>query len=200
LAKLAGYLGAIYASEGAGTNVPDETVTLDVSGVGNTVNENVWVNHIYKDDGGAKGEEIDRSEWSFTVKGEISCSSEAGNDIHVDYDYYTVSQIGGFFSWTLDETLEALEATDFGSGGKREYIAGQRGWTASAERHWLTEEYLSDWVGSKKIVKFYLDAQSAVRYEGWAIVTGIHPTTPVDALVNESLDFQGIGTLSFESS
>ena len=196
----AGYLGAIYASEGAGTNVPDEIVTLDVSGMGNTVNENVWVNHIYKDDGGVKGEEIDRSKWSFTVRGKIICPSEAGNDIHVDYDYYTVSQIGGFFSWTLDETLEVLETTDFGSNGKREYIPGQRGWTASAERHWLTEEYLSDWVGSKKIVKFYLDAPAGARYEGWAIVTGIHPTTAVDAVVNESLDFQGLGMLSFESS
>ena len=39
----------------------------------------------------------------------------------------------GIKSWTLDYTQDALETTDFGDSGLKNYIAGLSGWAGSFE-------------------------------------------------------------------
>jgi len=201
--ELAGYVGAIYMSSGAGTNVSDETVTLAaVTGIADDDVQypNIIVNGLYKDETGAKGDLIGEELYTWTVKGRITCVSEAGNSVHVDYTYYTVEQVGGFFNWTLDIVGEALETTAFGDEGHRAYIAGIQGWSGSADRHYLTDVDMSAYVGSRYIVRFYMKTTAtAYRYEGWAYVTGMHLTTPVDGLVAEPIDFQGIDQINYET-
>lgn len=201
MAELAGKVGAVFASSGSGTNVADETVSLDGDGIGNTTNENIWVNHIYEDDGyGGVGDEIPASEWHFTVKGEITIRGFSSVDVHVDYTYYTVAQVAGFFSWGIDKVVDALETTDFGDSGRRTYIPALEGWSATAEQHWLSAARLDSYLGTKMIIVFYIDEASGKnRYEGWGYVTGLHPAVAVDAVVNIPLDFQGTGVLSYES-
>jgi len=83
--------------------------------------------------------------------------------------------------------------------GHKTYIAAVKGWTGSAERHWLTEEVL-EWIGDNLIIRFYVDESSDLRYEGWVIVNTHGISSAVDTLVSESLGFQGDGILSYESS
>jgi len=92
-----------------------------------------------------------------------------------------------------------LPTTDYCDDGHKTYIAALKGWTGSAERHWLTEEVL-EWIGDNLIIRFYVDEANDLRYEGWVNVDGHSITSAVDTLVNESLSFKGDSILSYESS
>ncbi len=113
-------------------------------------------------------------------------------------------QVGGFYNWTLSLTADALETTNFsGSTGNRTYIPGLKGWTASAEKHFLTTNNVVDstgrpWWNSTVEIRFftkYVASPSASDqsqyFRGDTVVTGIDQTTPVDTLVTQSVSLQG---------
>ena len=110
-----------------------------------------------------------------------------------------VGPVCGFFGWSADNVCDMLPTTDYCDNGHKTYIAAVKGWTGSAERHWLTEEVL-EWIGDNLIIKFYIDVDNSLRYEGWVFVDAHSVTSAVDTLVNESINFQGDGILSYESS
>ncbi len=211
---LSGKVGAIYAAYGAGKTTytgegNEEVVALAaVTGIGNTTKQNVKVNHVYEQVGEAKGDEIPSSEYIWTVKGTITCLEHADKNVYVDYIFWDAGAYGaageigivaGFFGWSFSKVGDALETTDYSDGGHRTYIAGLKGWTGSAEKHWITETPL-DWINTKFIIKFYVDVGNTIRYEGWGLITGHGVTSAVDTLVNESLSFQGDGVLTYEDS
>jgi predicted secreted protein len=138
-----------------------------------------------------------------TVSGALVFSTAPGDteDITVTYDYYAITQLGGFFNWSITQAANPLDKTDFQSAGWKEFLLGLKEWSASAERHWLTDESLAAYIGVTKIIKLFCDANSdpQLRWEGWAIVTGLNPSVGVDTIINESLSFQGTGQLSYES-
>ena len=115
------------------------------------------------------------------------------------HSYSEVGQVCGFFSWSADNVCDMLPTTDYCDDGHKTYIAAVKGWTGSAERHWLTEEVL-EWIGDNLIIRFYVDNANDLRYEGWVIVNSHSVTSAVDSLVNESLSFKGDSVLSYESS
>ena len=110
-----------------------------------------------------------------------------------------VGPVCGFFGWSADNVCDMLPTTDYCDNGHKTYIAAVKGWTGSAERHWLTEDVL-EWIGDNLIIKFYIDVDNSLRYEGWVFVDAHSVTSAVDTLVNESINFQGDGILSYESS
>jgi len=133
--------------------------------------------------------------WGTTVGGETS-------DNDITWTCHSYSEIGvvcGFFSWNADNVCDILETTDYCDDCQRTYIAALKGWSGSAERHFLTEENL-DWITDNLIIRFYVDEANDLRYEGWVIVDGHSITSAVDTLVNESLSFKGDSILSSESS
>lgn len=150
------------------------------------------------------GTEQGKDKYLHTVSGKLTFETAPGDEdaITVTYDYYAISQVGGFFNWAITQAVGTLDKTDFQSGGHKEFLAGLKEWSASAERHWLTDESLAAWLGVTKIIKLFLDESSdpQLRYEGWAIVNGLNPAVAVDTIINESLSFQGTGQLSYESS
>ena len=203
MSKVAGYLGAVYQSTGNGTNVPDETVALAITtGIGDTVNANVIVNALYEDDGGAKSTIIAPGDYTWTVKGEITCVSQANANVHVDYTYYTVSEVIGFSNWSLDQKAEAFNVTDFNDGQAKQFIAGLSEFSATADRYWISASanLLGD-VNEKFIIKFYIDDVSATKrsFEGWCYITGISPDVAVDSVITANLTFQGTNQLSYEA-
>lgn len=115
------------------------------------------------------------------------------------HSYSEVGQVCGFFNWGVDKICDILETTDYSDVGVRTYIAALKGWTGSAERHFLTEENL-DWITDSLIIKFYVDTSNTLRYEGWVIVDSHGLTSVVDTLVNESLSFKGDSVLTYENS
>ena len=133
--------------------------------------------------------------WGTTVGGETSDNTVTWTC----HSYSEVGEVCGFFSWNADNVCDILETTDYCDDGHRTYIAALKGWTGSAERHFLTEENL-DWITDNLIIRFYIDEANDLRYEGWVIVDSHSITSAVDTLVNESLSFKGDSILSSESS
>ena len=139
-----------------------------------------------------------------TVSGKVTLDTAPGSSeaVTATYDEYAISQVGGFFNWAITQGVGTLDKTDFQSSGWKEFLGGLKEWSASAERHWMTNESLNAWLGVTKIVKFFMDESSdpQLRYEGWAIVNGLNPAVAIDTIINESLSFQGTGQLSYENT
>jgi len=166
------------------------------------------------------------SRWYCTPRGKLTITDAAATaSFNVKYRWWAeegetgssngiVMQRGGFFNWSIDNTCDTVETTDFDDAGVKTYKATLTGWTAAAERHWITGEGigLKGKMGSgvAMIVKFYVEnidtdkgigstSDTGTRYEGYAHLTGLSPSTAVDTLTNESLTFQGTGRLTYEA-
>ncbi len=157
-------------------------------------------------DGGVKWKEdgtevISPSDYTWTVQGNITCVKQSNGKIKVTYRYYALTQAIGFYNWTIDSVGDVYDATDFDSEGEKEYVVGLEGFTGSAESYWIFGDVnLLDRLNEEVIVKFYMDAGISDYWcEGWAIINGIHPNTPVDTLIGESIDFQGNYVLSYRT-
>ncbi|MFA5433474.1 MAG: hypothetical protein WC319_11485 [Candidatus Paceibacterota bacterium] len=121
-------------------------------------------------------------------------------------------EVCGFYNWTIDYNAELLEDTDFcTSSGGRHYIGGYTGWTATADKHFkTTNNRVEDWISSTGIsqvkIRFFTkyvaspsSGDPAQYFEGSAYVSGLSQNTPVDALVDQSLTFQGDGALTLNT-
>jgi len=217
MAERSGKVGAFYATSGSG-HLTTESGTLTANKLW-LDNKNVVVTDVYKSRDGT-GDQYTR--WECTPRGHLTVrdADDASAGLSVTYRWFaeegepqadtgSIKQYGGFFSWSIDDTADTLETTNFADGGHRNYIISLDGWTGSAERHWVNSGMFS-LVGSKIIAKFYADdddedkgsgssSDTGKRYEGYCQITGINPSTAVDSLVNESLSFQGTGELQYES-
>jgi len=117
-------------------------------------------------------------------------------------------QVLGFYNWTLSYTGDVLETTDFDdSTGGRSYIAGITSWTVTADKHFLSDvRETEDWLGTAVEIRLYLNyvaipstGSPSQFWDGDTVVTGFDETTPVDALVNQSISFQGDKALALRT-
>jgi len=95
-------------------------------------------------------------------------------------------------SWTLNYVGEALETTDFGSSGLREFIAGLTGWSGTFDLNWDA----ANKVVPGNLQTITLTAASGDTYVGLCLVTGQDTTVAVDALNTQTITFQGTGALT----
>lgn len=116
-------------------------------------------------------------------------------------------QVLGFYNWTSSYVGDALETTDFDSSGYREYIAGLTGWTTTAEKYFqIANNEVDDWVGQTCELRLFINyvaipstGTPSQYWKGDTVVTGLDNTTPVDALVTQSISFQGDGALTLKT-
>ena len=111
----------------------------------------------------------------------------------------------GFHNWAINYKVGLLDKTAFDtSSGGRSYVTDITDWTASADKYFLsTGNPVNDWLGETVKARFFMkyvatpSTGNATRYyEGDTIVTGIDMGTPVDALITQSISFQGVGSLT----
>jgi len=118
----------------------------------------------------------------------------------------------GFFNWTLSYAGDVLETTDFDdSSGGRSYIPGLTSWTATAEKHFLSAtRETEDWLGTAVEIRLFLNyvigttgapssGNISQYWKGDTVVTGFDETIPVDALINQSITFQGDRALTLKT-
>lgn len=111
--------------------------------------------------------------------------------------YVNVSQAGGFFNWSLDAELETAEATTFASQGWKQFEPTLKGFSGSAEAYWGNADFFNK-LGQEVVIVLYTDAGAAKnRYEGYAVITSDSIETAVDALIQETIEFQGSGPLYY---
>lgn len=104
-------------------------------------------------------------------------------------------QAGGFFNWSVDGDAEDADATTFESQGWKENVRVLNGWSGSAEAYWGDDRF-SKSLGLIIVVKLFVDAgPSQSCLEGFALIKGDSIEAPVDGLVQETVDFTGVGPL-----
>jgi hypothetical protein len=107
----------------------------------------------------------------------------------------TLIQAGGFFNWSIDGDADDAEATTFESGGWKEYKRALVGWSGSAEAYWGDTQFY-DSLGKTVVLKLFIDAGPSQKcFEGFAIINGDGIESPVDGLVQETVEFTGTGQL-----
>ncbi len=111
-----------------------------------------------------------------------------------------IKQSGGCFNWSISPSIDEKDVTTFKSAvdnqGWKSFIPLLKDWTASAEAYWGDYRFFES-LGKTVVVKFFTDAGPAQScLEGYAIVTSDSVEAPVDDVVEESIDFQGVGPLS----
>jgi hypothetical protein len=120
---------------------------------------------------------------------------DAEDEVTVSGKYLTLIPAGGFFNWSIDGDADDAEATTFESQGWKEFARTLKGWSGSAEAYWGDEQFF-DSLGKTVVVKLYIDAGPAQDcLEGFAIINGDGIESPVDGLVQESVEFTGTGPL-----
>ena len=198
MAELAGYVGAFYITSDAGTAVTSEALTGTINGT-NTAFTFTYENVDYNDLSvwSTGSDYYLNKDYVLNPQGRIVFAIAPNNaDMIADYSYYpNMIQAGGFLSWSVDTANEMLETTNFDTNGWKTFSSGLKTWTGSAERHWLNDMIGSN-AGREVIVRFYTNEAGSDYYTGWGIVNGIGEATSVDALVDDSLSFQGTHNLS----
>lgn len=129
-------------------------------------------------------------------------AQKAGDAITLLASYFDpddIKQSGGCFNWSLSPSVDEKNVTTFKSAvdnqGWKSFIPLFKGWTASAEAFWGDHRFFES-LGKTVIIKLFTDAGPAQDcLEGYAIVTSDSVEAPGDDVVEESIDFQGVGAL-----
>lgn len=125
---------------------------------------------------------------------DVALTTEA---ITVSGSSLTVAQAGGFFNWSADLGAEMSDVTTFASNSWKEHIPTIKEFSGSAEAYWGDDTFFNK-LGMEVVVVLYADAGSAkIRFEGFAIIIGDSIETSVDAVIQESINFQGVGPLYY---
>jgi len=116
--------------------------------------------------------------------------------VTVSGKYWTVSELAGFYNWSLDLTADMEDSTTFASAGWREFTPTLKGFTISAEAYWQDDKFL-DRLAEEVVVSLYTNESNDERYEGFAYIASNSVETPVDGLVQESVEYTGNGELYY---
>lgn len=117
------------------------------------------------------------------------------DEVTVSGKALTLTQAGGFFNWNLDGDGEDVDATTFASEGWKEFVRTLKGWSGSAEAYWGDTQFF-DSLGKTVVIQLFLGSgEDKTCLEGMAIINGDGVETPVEGLVQETVDFTGTGPL-----
>ena len=107
----------------------------------------------------------------------------------------TLVQAGGFFNWSVDAEGETAETTTYASAGWKEFSQVIKGWSGNAEAYWGNDRFFKS-LGQIIVVKLFVDTGASQRcLEGFALITSDNIESAVDEIVQESVDFTGVGPL-----
>ena len=143
---------------------------------------------------------------TLTVAEAVTAGSDTGTPTFTEED--PGIEVLGFYNWSLSYASDALETTNFdNSSGGRNYIPGLTSWTATADKHFLTaNNEIDDWLGQTVEIRLFLNyvanpstGSPSQYWKGDTVVTGLDETTPVDALVTQSISFQGDNALTLKT-
>lgn len=154
-------------------------------------------------DGGATWSTVPATDYTVAyVGGEVTFTTArpSGAQIRVSGAYYNVTQVGGFFEWSLDIERQVEDATTFESNGWSEGLPTLLSASGSASRYWATSNEFFSLLGQEVILVLYVDKTSNKRYEGYFRITTQSVETAVDSLIEESLDFQLTGELYYREN
>jgi predicted secreted protein len=107
-------------------------------------------------------------------------------------DVEAIAEVDGIKSWTIDYNADALETTDFGAAGVKEYIIAGSGWSGSFEGY---KDGVPLGIGSAIILALGESLTPGQQWIGDAFITGVSANVAHDGVVSYSYTFQGTGAL-----
>lgn len=124
-----------------------------------------------------------------------SPKNPASFEVRVSGASFSVEQVGGFFNWSVDFDADDVESNTFSTDGWKTFERILLGWSGSAEAFWGNTTFFEA-LGRKMIIQLFINkAASLDRLEGYVILSGDGIESPVDGLIEESIDFTGSGPL-----
>ena len=103
-------------------------------------------------------------------------------------DIRAAKRIAGVRSWTLDQTVEAVESTGFDSSGHRTYTVGTDGWSGTFNGF---KDGAPLTIGSIVGLELRESATATQQYRGSVIITDLSVNVTVDGLVEYNYTYQG---------
>lgn len=146
-------------------------------------------------------EETDDYEINY-ITGLVTLDTATDEDVKVTYDHLDgIEQVAGFFEWNFNEDAGLQESPEFGDDVVT-HTQTLKNWSGSANMYFGVDDRFTDWVGEEVVLAFYIDdtAGEKVRFEGWGIIGNKSTTTPVDTLVEESIDIEGQTKLEYRTA
>ena len=121
--------------------------------------------------------------------------------------YVGAVKVAEIKNWSLDVGADMLDSTNFDSNGWKQFIAGLKEWSASAEGNYAVS---TDATGQKAIQDAWLAGTTLSielrvgatfpKYTGSALVSSMPIEVPVDGIVGISVELQGTGALAYAAS
>lgn len=177
-----------FTGEACTLSVDNRTLTIDDDAYQYFVPGTITV---YKDT-------VELGEGSYTIfVGGVLFNQDMGSGTYtMDGTYYdTLSEIGGFYNFTINETVEALETTEFKCPYKT-YIGGMSSWNINAEKFWMDEDYFT-LINAKELVLVIAvtDDNNDKMAQGYALITQNEASIAHTGLLSEKITFTGSGKL-----
>jgi len=100
--------------------------------------------------------------------------------------------IAGIRSWSLDYVMNIEDTTGFDSACHKAFTPTMDEWAGTFEG---MKDGAPIAIGTEVALELEESATANQEWTGQAIITAIHPNTPVAGVVAYSYDFQGTGSL-----
>ena len=201
----AGKLGAVYAPTETEGTIDYGNTTDSFVGDGTTTEFELNNEYVVRDSESVTvdGTEVYNYDINY-ITGIITFDEAPADttDIQVEYDYLEgIEQVAGFFEWSFDEEAGLEESPEFGDEVIT-HTSTLDSWSGSADMYFGVDDRFQDWVGEEVVLAFYIDdtAGEKKRFEGWGIIGSKSTTTPVDTLVEESIDIEGQTRLEYREA
>lgn len=108
-------------------------------------------------------------------------------------------------SWSLDLGADNIDVTTFDSNGWKEFLAGLKEWSGSAEGNFKLEDtqgqkaLFDAWINGTVLAAEFRLGAATPKFTGSVLVTGVSVEDAVDGEVTISFDLQGTGSLTYVS-
>lgn len=195
-----GIVGAIYKQSAVTTTFTAEAATLQADNktvllTGKThigLVRNPSLIHVYK--GGSEITQI-ASPYEIHFDRIIFREAQTSGTWTISGTYAELIAVGGAYEWSVDVKKSVQDITEFGNTWEQK-INGLNGWSASAKRHYIDDDYISEIeTGTSVIVRLFTDIDTYDSYLGYGILEGLKNADKVDGITDGEISFSGDGTL-----
>lgn len=122
--------------------------------------------------------------------------------VTVSGKYQPVSEVGGFYSWSIDARTPVQSTTDFTAardGWETFMSTGVTGGTVTASRFWDTAGFRQR-VGLPVLVKLYVSVVSGEHWVAWALCDKDASNADNTKMIDEPIGFTLVGPLCHRDS
>ncbi len=120
--------------------------------------------------------------------------------------YLGANKVAELTSWSLDLGADNIDVTSLDSDGWKEFIAGLKEWSGSAEGNFDSTDtngqtaLYNAWLNGTSVSAEFRLGAATPKFSGSILVSGIGVETPVEDKVSISFEFQGTSTLTYTPS